>query len=52
MTHTYGSHVLRSLLEILGGVAIKGDIVRSRASRYQSKTFLLMIFLRIWMLEF
>jgi len=36
MTHVYGSHVLRSLLEVLGGVPVKSDIIRSRMSRNQS----------------
>ncbi|GFN95952.1 nucleolar protein 9-like [Plakobranchus ocellatus] len=37
MTHTYGSHVLRSFLEALGGVHVKEDVVRSRVSRGQRK---------------
>lgn len=37
MTHTYGSHVLRSFLEALGGVHVKEDVVRSRISRGQRK---------------
>ncbi|XP_005102065.1 nucleolar protein 9 [Aplysia californica] len=36
MTHVYGSHVLRTLLEVLGGVVVTDDIVRSRVSRSQS----------------
>ncbi|RUS73446.1 hypothetical protein EGW08_018802 [Elysia chlorotica] len=37
MTHTYGSHVLRTFLEALGGVHVKDEVVRSRASRGQRR---------------
>ncbi|BFZ19483.1 hypothetical protein BsWGS_22521 [Bradybaena similaris] len=37
MTHTYASHVLRSLLEALGGVKVKEEVVRSRISRVHCK---------------
>ncbi|GFR87396.1 nucleolar protein 9-like [Elysia marginata] len=37
MTHTYGSHVLRSFMEALGGVHVKEEVVRSRVSRGQRK---------------
>ena len=37
MTHVYGSHVIRSLLEVLGGVSVNSEVVRSRMSRSHYK---------------
>ncbi|CAG5117648.1 unnamed protein product [Candidula unifasciata] len=37
MTHTYASHILRSLLEALGGVKVREEVVRSRISRVHCK---------------
>ena len=33
VSHTYGSHVLRTAFEVLGGVKVADNVVRSRASR-------------------
>ncbi|PFX35048.1 nucleolar protein 9-like [Stylophora pistillata] len=33
VSHTYGSHVLRTAFEVLGGVKVADSVVRSRASR-------------------
>ncbi|XP_046550150.1 nucleolar protein 9-like isoform X2 [Haliotis rubra] len=37
LTDTYASHILRVLLEVLGGVDVSTDIIRSRMSQAQAK---------------
>jgi len=34
---TYGSHIIRVILQVLGGVAVNEQVIRSRLSRNQQK---------------
>ena len=40
MQHTYASHVLRVMIEIMGGVKVTDRVIRSRVSNHFKKGIL------------